>query len=421
MSDTVFWSWQNDLPSKTNREFLRDILSVAVDRISEELEVEEVDRIELDHDTKSTPGMADIGPVILSKISRCAVMVADVTPISKSSLGKFLPNPNVMIELGYGLHALGYERIIAILNTAYGAQIEDLPFDIRHRRIMAYHLTEEVSPSDRKNIRDTLLKQMISAIKANLAEVRDVRASEQPISCAESDPSNLGLWRTDWPVKLSGSFGATYELMPEYLPRSWVRIVPAGYKDGIPSMSRVAALPDSARLWAPMGAGSSGNYGACKFGYVSYWHSASDEDGLDTPENLAALLEETGELWYSIGTAYAEKRENKYISYAHLLTSWTKSLTNGMRILDELGATKRRRVILGIDGMEDALWHTQDGYSPGISRKQSLVIDTTEPDWSDGNQVQLLFKLWNKLRDAFSIEESSLADFERYHEVRKAQ
>jgi hypothetical protein len=53
MTDTVFWSWQNDLPAKSNRAFIRDVLAVAVDRVSQTLEVEDVERIALDHDTRS--------------------------------------------------------------------------------------------------------------------------------------------------------------------------------------------------------------------------------------------------------------------------------------------------------------------------------------------------------------------------------
>lgn len=34
MSDTVFWSWQNDLPANINRQFLRNSLEVAVDKVS---------------------------------------------------------------------------------------------------------------------------------------------------------------------------------------------------------------------------------------------------------------------------------------------------------------------------------------------------------------------------------------------------
>jgi len=134
MSDTVFWSWQDDLPASINRQFLRNSLEVAVDRVSDLLDVEDAPGINLDHDTRSTPGMADI-KTIFEKITDCTVMVADVTPTATTESGKALPNPNVMVELGFALKALGFGRIIAVLNTAGGTSVEDLPFDIRHRSL----------------------------------------------------------------------------------------------------------------------------------------------------------------------------------------------------------------------------------------------------------------------------------------------
>jgi hypothetical protein len=38
------------------------------------------------------------------------------------------PNPNVLVELGYALKALGDERVIVVVNTAFGKE-ELLPFD----------------------------------------------------------------------------------------------------------------------------------------------------------------------------------------------------------------------------------------------------------------------------------------------------
>ena len=43
------------------------------------------------------------------------------------------PNPNVMLEYGYALDALGNQRLIGVFNKAFGKP-DDLPFDLRHRR-----------------------------------------------------------------------------------------------------------------------------------------------------------------------------------------------------------------------------------------------------------------------------------------------
>lgn len=417
MSETVFWSWQNDLPSKTNREFLRNALSMVVERVSEELDVEDVERVELDHDTKSSLGMVDIGQTILDKIADCAVMVADVTPIFLSENGKALPNPNVMIELGYGLHALGYERIIAILNTGYGAKIEDLPFDIRHRRILTYHLPGDADKLTRKTAQKDLIKQLISAIQTNITAVRDTKSAEEPIVGVESDPNSPGLWKAKWPTKIDGCFGNVVEMQPEFKARAWLRIIPAEYANGIPPMSMLDNLSVEAKLWAPIGTESSRKVGPCEFGYVSY--RISSKEDMDSACNLAGFLDATGEVWFSSGTVFEEQRGFTVISHARLMSNWSKGLSRGMACLDALGASKRRRVIVGIDGMTDAIWRVQSGHLPSRSRKPGVLVDETKRQWSDKQNTNFLFGAWNKLRDAFSLDQMSEEDFTKYCEIRK--
>ena len=86
--------------------------------------------------------MVEITKTILDKVARSAVFVADLTPIGKTDDGKALPNPNVLIELGWALNELGHKPIIAVMNTSAGWTPDDLPFDIRHRRAMTYDLPE---------------------------------------------------------------------------------------------------------------------------------------------------------------------------------------------------------------------------------------------------------------------------------------
>ena len=134
----VFWSWQNDIDPKSCRHFVRDALAEAVKEVGDEMGLDDAERPELDHDTKDEPGMVDIAATILNKASECAVFVADLTPIGRTDDGKALPNPNVLIELGWALNKPGFRRIIPIVNTANGFSPEDLPFDIRHKRVICY-------------------------------------------------------------------------------------------------------------------------------------------------------------------------------------------------------------------------------------------------------------------------------------------
>jgi hypothetical protein len=102
--------------------------------------------IRYDSDTTGAAGSPDIAATIFEKVSLCEVAVFDVTPISflEGPPRKSIPNPNVMIELGYAAHAIGWERIVTVMNTAFGGKPEELPFDVRSRRFpQIYSLGDE--------------------------------------------------------------------------------------------------------------------------------------------------------------------------------------------------------------------------------------------------------------------------------------
>ncbi|MEO5375848.1 MAG: hypothetical protein H7840_16580 [Alphaproteobacteria bacterium] len=109
--------------------------------------------IEIDHDTHGVGGSPPIAETILRKIREAAVFVADVTPICMTSKGKRVPNPNVMIELGYAMKVLEHERIVLVMNSAEGASLKHLPFDLRHWRApVAYNLRKEATDEQRNDV-----------------------------------------------------------------------------------------------------------------------------------------------------------------------------------------------------------------------------------------------------------------------------
>ena len=69
---------------------------------------------------------------IYKKIDSADIFVADVTIINPEYTGRKTPNPNVMIELGYAIKALGWQRILLLYNGDYG-DVELLAFDINHQ------------------------------------------------------------------------------------------------------------------------------------------------------------------------------------------------------------------------------------------------------------------------------------------------
>lgn len=170
MSFTVFYSWQSELPSNTNRGFVKTALDKAVRQLEKDGIVDQ--RPEIDQDTKGVPGSPDIVETIFRKIRECDVFVADVSivntqghgdlsdELTKLIAGRPSPNSNVLIELGYALHCLGPERVIILQNTFFGDDL--LPFDLSQKRVMKFTVGPE---EDKAPQRDELTKRLASALK----------------------------------------------------------------------------------------------------------------------------------------------------------------------------------------------------------------------------------------------------------------
>lgn len=170
MKRKVFYSWQSDLPNKTNRGFIETALKDAAEEIAADdtLAIEPV----VDRDTQGVPGAPDIAGAIFDKIAAADLFVADVSivtrPPKRSPRGRPAPNPNVLVELGYALRALGPDRIILVFNKAFG-NVEELPFDLKMRRTATYDMAEEVQ--ERAPERARLKKVLESALRIGLSSL----------------------------------------------------------------------------------------------------------------------------------------------------------------------------------------------------------------------------------------------------------
>lgn len=163
MPDTIFYSWQSDLPNNTNRSFIHTALEAAAKSVrnDQSLRVEPV----IDRDTEGVPGSPDISSTILGKIEMCQVFVCDVSLINIEAVkSRPTPNPNVLIELGYAFSTLGQDRVLMLMNTTFG-EPENLPFDLRLKRILQYSAAPE--QSDRSQER----KRLQSILESNLRTI----------------------------------------------------------------------------------------------------------------------------------------------------------------------------------------------------------------------------------------------------------
>ena len=164
---TIFYSWQSDRPNKCNRSLICRALDHAVQDVGEQA-VGVEDALRVDQDAEGVAGSPPIAETILRKIDAAAVFVPDMTLVTEDDQGRPSPNPNVLIEYGYALKSLGDERIIPVLNTAYGSW-ERLPFDMRHkRRPLLYEAFTDSTASQRKAARGVLTNRFSHALRLAL-------------------------------------------------------------------------------------------------------------------------------------------------------------------------------------------------------------------------------------------------------------
>jgi hypothetical protein len=166
MDFTIFYAWQSDRPQKTHRYLIRDAAKEAVKRIGRDVDVEDSPR--LDHDTKDMPGTPEIAGTIFRKIQGSGAFIADLTFIGATDLHdgdkKLLPNPNVLLELGYAARSIGWDRIICVMNTIYGP-VEEQIFDLKQRRWPICYRLEGENFEDIQKARKYLSDELQNAIR----------------------------------------------------------------------------------------------------------------------------------------------------------------------------------------------------------------------------------------------------------------
>jgi hypothetical protein len=185
MAATVFFSWQADTPNGIGRNFVRKALDDACSNIVGNASVDEAYRdLAVDSDTQGVAGQPPIVETILKKIDAAKVFVADMTFVGKRPDGGASPNPNVLIEYGWALKSLTHQRIICVMNTAFGKpSAEALPFDLRHVRWpFCYELDESAAPEIRAEQRKALTAQLMNAIRACLDSLAPPEPTRVPLT-----------------------------------------------------------------------------------------------------------------------------------------------------------------------------------------------------------------------------------------------
>ncbi|MFZ1992224.1 MAG: hypothetical protein WAW96_20915 [Alphaproteobacteria bacterium] len=350
--------------------------------------------------------MAEIAATILKKISESSVFVADVTPIAKSPDGKALPNPNVMIELGWAMSEVGPDKIIGVLNTASGWKPDDLPFDIRHRRILPYALPEKADAKARQVAKKALVKDLTGALRVNLGQaVEDQTAATQVegVPAKADDPS---IWASaTTTLEHHDSLGRNHKTsiaMPQ-CPRGYIRIIPAAWQTEPPSVNSIAKLQNGAAVWPQAEGTSSGDFGVCEHGFVRYWHTGDNET-----RNVAMYFDGTGEFWVLHGKAIGEGPKGSALHVQSLVQGWAKALKSSLAVMKHFGSSPVIKVEAGLAGVRDVRWPGRFEYEATPARKNGCTARRQSREWDEEAQMEFLTDAYNKVRDLFGFPKATI-------------
>ncbi len=287
MGETIFYSWQDDLPRRANRQLIRDALKVAIQQIGEELGIE----LTLDQDTQGVPGNPVVVDTILSKIRACRIFAPDLSFVATTEGGKKVPNPNVLLELGFALEALGDRKSLIVMNEYYGTP-NDLPFDLGFRRWpITYNLAPDATKSDLAATRTNLQHQFTSALRTLLVEPPP--ASEGELDWVQVPVYKESSFLSDGDAvhrRRSGLFedGPSEVVTWENDTQGFVRLIPAR-----PKAFGRAEMDDLAINLLPMGKGlTEYTRGRNSRGACVYTTRHGEPRAL-----MITQLFETGEIW----------------------------------------------------------------------------------------------------------------------------
>jgi len=139
-SPTIFYSWQSDTNREWNQKLIQRCLEQAAAIAGNKLGFG--NGIVVERDTTGVAGLPAIPDTIFERIDSCAVFVGDMTLVGQAwphkkdqkpeELQSF-PNANVVLELGYAVRAIGWRRVLGVMNCANGNPDQQI-FHLLHHR-----------------------------------------------------------------------------------------------------------------------------------------------------------------------------------------------------------------------------------------------------------------------------------------------
>jgi hypothetical protein len=376
MRSIIFFSWQSDRPNGEGRNFIEECLQAALKNLSYDVEFQGAvrDGVEVESDVKNTPGSPRIFQTILNKIQRATLFVPDFTFVATRANGHPTPNPNVLIEYGYALKCIGENRIVSVMNSAYGAPSrETMPFDlIEHQHPITYNLPENADEATRKSEADRLTKAFESALKTFFEsdEFRNTLPKPEPIAYRQPQDGRARFRRKGDPIGVRSNVFAHLTGEPQdkvFLsegPSMWFRVGPESppvkprkITELEAHVTKLALLP----FYEP-GGSFGGVRGADGCGFYN-------NVGPEATPSLVYVFSD-GEVW-TINTMYLSIRPDLILFEEDRLV---KSLEQCVDFLKGLGISGPYRLVAGLEGILDR--HLQEDT---FLRKRGLcLVDVIE-------------------------------------------
>jgi hypothetical protein len=229
MPHTLFFSWQSDTPAHIGLEFVEQALDLAIAALAEDAEIEKAIREEglmVDRDTEGIPGIPPIVDTLFDKIDAATIFVPDLTFVGNRIDGRPMPNPNVLVEYGWALKALSYNRIVPVMNVAFGEPTpQTMPFDMRHLRHprCTYNLPEGASKKQKRDELGGLARSLGAEIGAVLrSEGIRTKLERAPFPAAEPKDGQARFRARGEPLGKAGRFSVTLAEGPAM----WLRMMP---------------------------------------------------------------------------------------------------------------------------------------------------------------------------------------------------
>jgi hypothetical protein len=177
MEITIFYSWQSD--SKFNRKAILDAIRLAI------IDVEKFVpglHIKIEEASSNEVGALHIPNNILQNITKADIFIGDLSIVGQSfesKDGKFrqIANPNVLIELGYAIAELTWNRIIILFNKDTGEFPNGLPFDIEKRSCLDFAVKMENDTNGVGQLRVELTKRILAIVEKK--PVRNLKSRNQ--------------------------------------------------------------------------------------------------------------------------------------------------------------------------------------------------------------------------------------------------